>query len=189
MKVAFLDHNDSFTNNVIALLEECLPRAANIRVFSPSELIDNIKTFEPDFIVIGPGPGRPSHYPLLQDVLSTFSESPILGICLGMQAMNENQGGHTVKSLMPMHGKTSQVTHNGSSIFNEIPTDFCCMRYHSLQVELGNGVQVLAEVDEIPMVIQIDNKPQYGIQFHPESFASEYGHKLITNILEACGAN
>lgn len=189
MKVAFLDHNDSFTNNVIALLEDCLPESANIRVFLPNEKINTIKTFDPNLIVIGPGPGRPNHYPLLQDVLSTFSALPTLGICLGMQAMNEYQGGRTIKSLKPMHGKISIITHDGSSIFKEMPKNFRGMRYHSLQIELADSVRVLAEVDKIPMVIQVDTRPQYGIQFHPESFASEYGHTLIKNILEACDAN
>ena len=189
MKVAYLDHNDSFTNNVIALLESACNALAEVVIFSPEDTIEMVKEFMPDLIVIGPGPGRPSHYPLLQKVFQAFQEKPILGICLGMQAINEFFGGKTIESIEPKHGKVSDIHHSNADIFKGISNPFRAMRYHSLQIQATSHLQILAHSKDVPMVIKVNGKNIYGIQFHPESFGSEYGERLLQNILEVSFAN
>jgi para-aminobenzoate synthetase component 2 len=182
MRIAFLDHRDSFTYNVVALLESALPSAV-VHIFSPDAKLEEIQSFSPACVVIGPGPGSPQDYPLIRNVLSNFSDLPVLGICLGMQAINEFFGGRTIRSQFPTHGKIHAVKHNHSSIFEDIPTNFRCMRYHSLQIEPSSEVDVIAFAESVPMALKVKNKAIYGMQFHPESFGSEYGEKLIKNIL------
>lgn len=190
MRIAFLDHKDSFTYNVVALLQS-IQAEAILQVFSVDASVQSVEAFEPDWIVIGPGPGRPQDYPLLQQCLSTFiQKKPILGVCLGMQAINEYCGGKTIRAPKPMHGKTSEVRHEGDKIFNNIPSPFLCMRYHSLQVQAASSLQVVAHADDgVPMAIRLKDFPVFGLQFHPESFASQFGKEVLQNILkEAFGA-
>jgi anthranilate synthase/aminodeoxychorismate synthase-like glutamine amidotransferase len=186
MKIAFLDHRDSFTYNLVALIESALPNAS-VCIFSPDAKLEDINFFSPACIVIGPGPGSPQDYPLIPSVLKYFSHLPVLGICLGMQAINEYFEGRTIRSKVPTHGKIHFVKHNHSSVFAGIPVEFRCMRYHSLQIEPSSNVEVIAFVESVPMALKVKNKAIYGLQFHPESFGSEHGERLIKNILG--GAN
>lgn len=182
MKLAFLDHKDSFTYNLVALLEMTLSEA-EVRVFSPESHLKDIQEFQPTHLVIGPGPGCPQDYPLLKKALHSFEDLPILGICLGMQAINEYFEGKTIRSPSPVHGKIHTVIHNHSNIFQGIPEAFLCMRYHSLQIEPSPRVEVIAYAGEVPMAMKVRDKEIYGFQFHPESFGSEYGSALIRNTL------
>lgn len=179
LRLAFLDHFDSFTYNVIALLEAS-KQEVHVEVFSPLMPLQAINDFDPQVVVIGPGPGSPQDYPLIHAVLRSRQDVPTLGICLGMQAINEFYGGMTVRGI-PTHGKLSPLQFYSNPLFDGLPQGFEVMRYHSLKIQPASSVEVLAFTDDCPMAIQVKDKPTYAFQFHPESFASEYGMQLMQN--------
>ncbi len=180
MKIAFLDHFDSFTYNLIHLLGS-EPHISNLRVFDPTCSQDSIMTYRPDVVVVGPGPGRSEDYPLTKNLLNLIvGKIPVLGVCLGMQALV----GRSQKCAQAFHGKTSMVFHDNSKIFEGVSNPFRCMRYHSLQISPDNDGICAWSDDQVPMAIHLPRKKALGLQFHPESFASEYGGRIISNFLE-----
>ena len=138
--------------------------------------------------MISPGPGRPANSGLTMRVLAEYyDKKPILGICLGMQCLNEYFGGKTIKAPFPVHGKQSEVfIVENSIIMNNLKKPIMVGRYHSLIIsELSSDLQVTADTsDKLPMVIEHKYLPIYGIQFHPESFLTEQGSIMIKNFLE-----
>ena len=142
----------------------------------------------PEAIVISPGPGTPAQAGIIIDLVrQAAGKIPIFGVCLGMQAIGEAFGGQVVRAPSQMHGKVSNVTHENQGVFKNIPQDFAATRYHSLVVErasLPAELIVTAETDGVIMGLQHKTMNVHGVQFHPESIASEHGHKILKNFLD-----
>jgi anthranilate synthase component 2 len=165
---------------------------ADLKVVRNDELtVDEIAALKPDKIIISPGPATPNEAGVSLDVIERFKdEIPIFGICLGHQSIAQAFGGKVVRAKRMMHGKTSIVETKGNCpIFNKMPETFRATRYHSLIVEQDNLPEVIEPTaystdDHEIMALQIKDRPIYGVQFHPESIMSEFGHEMIGNFLK-----
>jgi len=183
-----LDNYDSFTFNLVQMfrhydLEVSVARSDKINV-------EEVRRKGPDYIVVSPGPKAPASAGVSVELIQAlYRVVPILGVCLGMQCINEAFGGVTVRAPLPVHGKTSEVTHTGTGLFSQVPSPFQVARYHSLAVSgLSPELEVSAtSSDGVVMAIQHKTARLSGVQFHPESFLTEHGFKLIENFL-ASGA-
>ncbi len=184
MKILLYDNYDSFTYNLLDYLGQCGARCTVIR--NDEKTTEEILEMQADGIVLSPGPGRPSASGGLMDLLQYIPEHlPVLGICLGHQALGEHYGAKLVKAARPMHGKTSAVLHTGHAMYEQIPTRFEVMRYHSLALEeLPAELEATAVSDDGTLMSLAHKKlPRWGVQYHPESILSEYGLTLIHNWL------
>ena len=185
--ILVIDNYDSFTYNLVQYLGEL---GADLKVFRNDKItIGGIKKMKPAKILISPGPGVPKDAGVSEEVVKVFGkETPILGVCLGHQAIGEVFGGRIVSAKSLMHGKTSKIYHNGKDIFKGIKNPFDATRYHSLVVERKSFPKVLnitAETkDKEIMGLQHKTYPIYGVQFHPESILTVEGKKLLKNFLE-----
>ena len=184
MRLIMIDNYDSFTYNLVQLFYEF---DIEVIVYRHDETtLRNIEQLRPDWICISPGPKDPAHAGISKAVVETFGPSvPILGVCLGMQVINEVFGGKTVKAPVPVHGKRSLTTHTGTSIFAGIPSPLWVARYHSLCIEPHSHVILPLAFAEDRVIMGIEHRfwPVYGVQFHPESFMSQYGLHLVENFL------
>lgn len=180
--ILLLDNYDSFTYNLQHYIsrtgEEC-------QVVRNDEVdIKTVRGIQPDAIVISPGPGRPEESGITMQVIEAFhQELPILGICLGFQAVGEFFGAKLVHGPEPVHGKTSMMTHKGGPLFEGVPASFEVMRYHSLVIEaLPDCLEALGETaDGVCMALRHKQLPAYGLQFHPESILTEHGFEILNN--------
>lgn len=185
--ILLIDNYDSFTYNLYHYLIEAGEK--NVLVKRNDEIsLDEIEKLNPRAIVLSPGPCTPNEAGICLDVIKTFKDKyPILGVCLGHQAIGQAFGGNIIKTY-PMHGKISDVYNNGKNIFKDVPSPFKATRYHSLIIEketCPSDLEVTAETkDKIIMGIAHKKYKIYGVQFHPESIASEHGHQIIKNFLE-----
>lgn len=185
--ILVIDNYDSFTWNLVHYLEELGSNTEVVRndSFSVSELLSK----SPDGVVLSPGPKTPNDAGVCLDFLLKAPDSlPIFGVCLGHQSIGQAFGGEVISAQSVLHGKTSTITHVGGDMFKNIPKMFEAVRYHSLAVKrhgLPNTLKVEAETDdgEIMALSHID-RPVFGVQFHPESIGSEYGHTLLKNFVE-----
>jgi anthranilate synthase component II len=179
-----IDNYDSFTYNLVQLF---LKFGLEVMVFRNNEItLDRIRGLGPEWICISPGPRDPAHAGISKSVIEELgAEIPILGVCLGMQAINEVFGGRTQRAPLPVHGKTSFVLHEGESIFENIPSPFMAARYHSLCIEIGSEeiVSLASTPEGVHMGIRHRTLPIFGVQFHPESFMSNFGPELVENFL------
>ena len=183
-KLLVIDNYDSFTHNLVQMfmhydLEIMVFRADKINVKQAVRL-------RPDYLLVSPGPKDPADSGVSVDLIRAFSGViPILGVCLGMQCINEARGGRTVKAPVPLHGKTSRVFHDGAGIFSGLPRPFIAARYHSLMVDPEDtALRVTAKTDDgIIMGLDDPERNIHGVQFHPESFMTECGFTLIENFL------
>lgn len=184
-----IDNYDSFTYNVV---QYCRELGADLKVIRNDEMtIDEIKALNPEKIILSPGPATPDDAGVTLGVIKAFAETtPIFGICLGHQSIAQAFGGEVIRAKNMMHGKTSQVSIDAeTSIFESLPSEFRATRYHSLTVNKENLPESIIvtshsmDDDEI-MSLQIKDKPIYGVQFHPESIMSEYGHEMLDNFLK-----
>ena len=187
MKIILLDNYDSFTYNLVHYLGELGAEVTTLRNDVVS--VDDLLAQKPDGIVISPGPGTPQQSGICLELIKVASgKVPIFGVCLGMQAMGEVFGGKVIRAPKPMHGKVSQITHDGNGIFARIPSPFNATRYHSLIVEkesLPDCMKITATTEDgLIMGLQHKVHNTHGVQFHPESIASEYGHSIIKNFLD-----
>jgi len=184
MRLVIIDNYDSFTYNLAQLFYEL---NVEVTVFRHDETdLAEIGKLHPDWICISPGPRDPAHAGISKAVVEHFAPRiPTLGVCLGMQVINEVFGGRTIKAPVPVHGKRSMVTHTGRGIFRDLPSPFCVARYHSLQIERRSAfiVPVANADDGVPMAICHRSWPLWGVQFHPESFMSDCGLELAANFL------
>ncbi len=184
MRLVMIDNYDSFTYNLVQLFYEF---GIEVLVFRNDQVsVEDIRRLDPAWICISPGPKDPAHAGISKAVIERLGpEIPVLGVCLGMQAINEVFGGKTREAPSPVHGKTSLVHHSGDSIFHGLPTPFRAARYHSLCIEIGSDMVVpLALTPEgVHMGIRHRFQPIFGVQFHPESFMTEYGIELAMNFL------
>jgi len=185
--ILVLDNYDSFTYNLVQYIGEIDPDVEVVRNDKLS--VDDIRSMRPDRIVISPGPGRPEDAGLCVDlILALGPATPILGICLGHQAIVTAYGGQIVAAPEIVHGKRSTIEHNGSPLFSSIPSPFEATRYHSLIADSNSlpGSLTVTATTGAGLVMGITHKidPVMGVQFHPESVISEHGHQLIRNFLE-----
>ncbi len=184
MKLIIIDNYDSFTYNLAQLFGRF---ALDVRVYRNDAInTDDIQSMNPDYICISPGPKTPDDAGISGDVVRRFgSRVPVLGVCLGMQVINEVFGGITKRADNPLHGKVSKIHHISDGIFTNIPSPFNAARYHSLQIiTKTEHLKILANSDDnVIMGIQHRHFPICGVQFHPESFMTEYGENIIENFL------
>jgi len=184
-----IDNYDSFTYNIV---QYCRELGADLKIIRNDEMsVREIEALHPEKIIISPGPATPDDAGVTLEVIKHFADKvPIFGICLGHQSIAQVFGGEVVRAKNMMHGKTSQMQrHSDSAIFRDIPQEFIATRYHSLIVDkdtLPDSIEPTAfsNDDNEIMALKIKDKEIYGVQFHPESIMSEYGHKMIGNFLE-----
>ncbi len=185
--LALIDNYDSFTYNLVHFLGEL---GAEVTVWrndaiTVAELLDR----SPEAVVMSPGPCDPDRAGIcLEMVEKGAGRLPLLGVCLGHQAIGQAFGGRVVRAPYVMHGKLSAVHHNGTGVFAGLPNPFEATRYHSLVVErdsVPEGLEVTAETEDgVVMGLAHRELPVHGVQFHPESIASEHGHALLRNFLD-----
>ena len=185
--ILVIDNYDSFTYNLVQYLGEL---GAEPKVYRNDAItIDQIRELKPERIVISPGPGVPGDAGISVAVVRAFAEEiPILGVCLGNQAIGEAFGGRVVRAERLMHGKTSEICHDSATIFRGLPYRFKATRYHSLIVE-KEGLPDILEVsattpDGLIMGLRHREYRVEGVQFHPESVMTEHGKKLLQNFLK-----
>jgi len=184
--IVMIDNYDSFTYNLVQYLQRI---GADVRVFRNDAVsIPEIRALVPAGIVISPGPGRPENAGISLSLIRELSgQVPILGVCLGHQAIGVAFGGHVGHAKQLMHGKVSRITNDGKSIFRGIPSPFKAMRYHSLAVSrnhLPDCLEISAEtVDGEIMGVRHRQYPVEGIQFHPESIMTPVGKRLLRNFI------
>jgi len=185
--ILVLDNYDSFTYNLVHLVGRHTDDLKVIR--NDDWTIDEVRAHAPEGIVISPGPGRPAEAGLTEPVIEALGDAtPILGVCLGHQAIGDVFGGQVVQASELMHGKTSPVHHNGTALFDGIDPTFDATRYHSLVVDRDSfphdALEITAEADDgTIMALQHREYPLYGIQFHPESVMTTPGPRIIANWL------
>lgn len=188
--IAVIDNYDSFTWNLVQVLGTIDP-GLTIRVFRNDEIsVDQLAALDPTHVIVSPGPCTPREAGVSNDVLRHFcGKKPLLGVCLGHQCLAHVHGGKVVRAARLVHGKTSLVRHNNTGVFAGLPNPFAATRYHSLIVEPGSlppEFEVCAVCDDNPneiMGLRHLHEPVFGVQFHPESFLTLEGPKLLANFL------
>ncbi len=187
-----IDNYDSFTYNLVHFLGEL---GAECEVHRNDKIsAEQVLKKKPTAIVLSPGPCTPNEAGVcLELITKAAGKIPLLGVCLGHQSIGQAYGGKVIRAGKPMHGKLSTVHHTGKGVFKGLPKRFEVTRYHSLIVErksLPDCLKITAETDDgIIMGLQHKTHPVHGVQFHPESIASEQGHTLLANFLELAGLN
>jgi len=184
MRLLMIDNYDSFTHNLVQLFQEFDVEVVVVRHdrSTPQEL----EALHPRWVCISPGPGDPSKAGISSAVVERFRDrTPVLGVCLGMQVINEVYGGRTTRAPLPVHGKRWAVHHRGEGVFQGLPSPFQGARYHSLQVKMKSPeLEALAWCDDgVVMGLRHRALPLCGVQFHPESFLSQGGLELVANFL------
>ena len=186
MRLLVIDNYDSFTYNLVHYVGEL---GAEPIVYRNDKItLDEIAALAPDAILLSPGPKTPNEAGICLAVIDRFSPTtPILGVCLGHQAIGQAMGGDVIRAPALMHGKTSRINHTGKGIFRGLNSGFEATRYHSLIVKpetLPDTLEVTASTDDgLIMALQHKSRPLFGVQFHPESIASENGHAILQNFL------
>jgi anthranilate synthase component 2 len=188
--IVMLDNYDSFTYNLVQYLGEL---GAEVAVFRNDETtVEKIESLRPSHIVISPGPCTPNEAGITLDLVARMAgRVPLLGVCLGHQAIGQAFGGKVVRAK-PIHGKLSEIRHSGDGVFRGINAPFRATRYHSLVVEhatMPKELKVTAQTgDALVMGLQHATLAVHGVQFHPESIASEHGHLILKNFLDIAAA-
>jgi anthranilate synthase component II len=185
-----IDNYDSFTYNLVHYLGEL--GAESVVVRNDKITAEEAIAKKPKAIVLSPGPCTPNEAGVCLDLIKKAGPTiPLLGVCLGHQSIGQSYGGKVIRAPQPMHGKLSAITHTGKGVFKGLPKSFQITRYHSLIVEratLPDCLEITAETaDGIIMGMQHKTHPVHGVQFHPESIASEQGHALLANFLDLAG--
>lgn len=184
--ILVIDNYDSFTYNLVQYLGE-LGEKVTVRRNDEIDL-DGIRELAPDHLLLSPGPCTPNEAGITLEVIEAFKgEIPILGVCLGHQAIGQAFGGKVIRAERLMHGKTSPVLHNGTSVFEELPSPLTAARYHSLIVErttLPDCLEITAWTAEGEIMgLRHREYPIEGVQFHPESIVTEHGHRMLARFL------
>ncbi len=187
--ILMIDNYDSFTYNIV---QYCMELGADLKVIRNDEMsVKEIEALKPEKIIISPGPGTPNEAGITLELIEYFKNKlPILGICLGHQSIAQVFGGDVVRATNMMHGKTSKMKRVGEcAIFKDLPEEFTATRYHSLTVKKDTLPQIIeatafSEDDNEIMALKIKDRDIYGVQFHPESIMSEFGHEIIGNFLK-----
>lgn len=185
-----IDNYDSFTYNLVHFLGEL---GAEVTVRRNDALtVDEALAMKPEGIVISPGPCDPDQAGICLDLVAAAAgKLPLFGVCLGMQSIGQAFGGRIERASLPMHGKVSEIRHKGTGVFEGLPNPFTATRYHSLIVArdgLPDCFGITAETDDGQIMgLQHKEFPVHGVQFHPESIATEHGHALLANFLKLAG--
>ena len=183
--ILLVDTSDSFTWNLVHLLGDLGAECRVVRndAMTAAEAL----ALAPSAIVLSPGPSTPDEAGLCLDLVRDAGDIPLLGVCLGHQAIGQAFGGTVIRGGAPMHGKVSPVMHDGAGLFEGLPTPFAAARYHSLVIDPARAPNALQQTawtaDGVIMGVQHRTRPVHGVQFHPESIASEHGHALLANFL------
>jgi anthranilate synthase/aminodeoxychorismate synthase-like glutamine amidotransferase len=186
--VLMIDNYDSFTYNLVQYLAEL---GQEVAVFRNDEItVEQAHTLAPRAIVISPGPSAPEHAGISLELIARLAgRVPILGVCLGHQAIGQAFGGKVVRAKRVMHGKVSRVRHDGEGVFQGLPSEISATRYHSLAVArdcVPACLKVTAEADDGEIMgLRHRNFTVEGVQFHPEALLTEHGHKMLQNFIEA----
>ena len=186
--VLVLDNYDSFTYNLVQYLGELGATVTVVR--NDAESVADIAARRPERIVISPGPGRPEDAGVTMDLSRILGpKTPILGVCLGHQALGAVYGGSVIRAAVPMHGKTSTIEHNGRGVFSGLTAPFQASRYHSLVVaeeNLPGDLEITARTREEGIIMGLRHRtlPVHGVQFHPESIMTSEGRRILRNFLE-----
>jgi anthranilate synthase component 2 len=189
--ILVVDNYDSFTYNLVHYLNEL---GAETLVYRNDALsVEEALGLKPDGVLLSPGPCTPNEAGICLDLLAAAPDNlPILGVCLGHQAIGQAYGGQVVRAKAVMHGKTSPIHHEGKGVFAGLPDPFTATRYHSLSVEkstLPGVLEVTGWTDDGEIMgFSHRAKPVHGVQFHPESIATEGGHAMLANFLKLTGA-
>lgn len=188
--ILLIDNYDSFTFNVEQYLAEL---GAKVKVVRNDEIsLSQISRLKPKAIVISPGPGNPDEAGITLPLIEEFKgHIPLLGICLGHQAIGQAFGGRVKRAPRMMHGKLSEIVHDGKGLFQGLPKKFSVTRYHSLHVEeasLPSSLKITARTED-GLIMGLRHKKYFieGVQFHPESYLTEHGHSMLQNFLDRAG--
>jgi anthranilate synthase component 2 len=182
-----IDNYDSFTYNLVQYFGEL---GEDVRTFRNDEItLEEINALKPDRICLSPGPCSPKEAGICVDLLQQFAgKLPILGVCLGHQAIGEAFGGKVIRAQQVMHGKTSPINHTGVGVFKDLPNPFTVIRYHSLAIErssIPDCLEITAWTDDGEIMgVRHKDYAIEGVQFHPESILSEHGHALLRNFVQ-----
>jgi anthranilate synthase/aminodeoxychorismate synthase-like glutamine amidotransferase len=185
--ILMLDNYDSFTYNLVQYLGEL---GAEVAVFRNDETsMEEIEGLKPSHIVISPGPCTPNEAGITLELVARMAgRVPLLGVCLGHQAIGQAFGGKVVRARQVMHGKTSRIRHDGKGVFEKIDNDFVATRYHSLVVErhsLPACLEVTAQSEDGEIMgLRHREQAVEGVQFHPEALLTEHGHKMLQNFIQ-----
>jgi anthranilate synthase component 2 len=188
--ILVIDNYDSFTYNLVHYLDEL---GAQPRVWRNDALtVEEALGLHPEAVVLSPGPCTPNEAGICLDLIAAApTDLPILGVCLGHQAIGQAFGGRVVPAKTLMHGKTSAIRHSGAALFDGLPDGFTATRYHSLSVareSVPNVLEVTAWTDDGEIMgLSHHSRPIHGVQFHPESILTEGGHRLLGNFLRLAG--
>ena len=191
MRVTLIDNYDSFTFNLVHYIGEL---GADVTVWRNDEIsVEEALDEEPDALVLSPGPCTPNEAGICLDLVrAAGATKPILGVCLGHQAIGQVFGGRVVRAPVPMHGKISRVSHNARGLFRGVNGPFHATRYHSLVIERSSApddLEITAQTDDgLIMAVAHRTVPAHGVQFHPESIASEHGRTILKNFLDLARA-
>jgi anthranilate synthase component 2 len=183
-----IDNYDSFTYNLVQYLGEL---GEDVQVYRNDEIdLARVAELKPDHIVVSPGPCTPNEAGISVPLIHEFAgKIPILGVCLGHQSIGQAFGGRIVHAKQLMHGKTSQIHHKNVGVFRDLPNPYTATRYHSLVIEresLPDCLEITAWTDDDEIMgVRHKTLPIEGVQFHPESILTEYGHELLQNFLKA----
>lgn len=187
-----IDNYDSFTYNLVHYFQELGAPIEVVR--NDAVCVSDVLAMDVQAVVLSPGPGRPEGAGICLPLIEAAADKglPLLGVCLGHQSLGQAFGGRVVSAPTLMHGKVSSIDHDGSALFGGLPRPFDVTRYHSLIVERSSlpacfNVTAWTE-DGIIMAMEHQSLPLYGVQFHPESIATQYGHALLANFMKCAGA-
>jgi anthranilate synthase component II len=186
--ILMIDNYDSFTWNIVQYLGELGARVQVVRNDEAS--VDDLIALRPERVVVSPGPCSPNEAGVSLEAIRRFAgRVPVLGVCLGHQAIGQAYGGRVVRAMTLMHGKVSPITHTASGLFEHLPSPFIATRYHSLAVEratLPDCLEVTAWTDDGEIMgLRHRTLAVEGVQFHPESILTEHGHEMLRNFLNA----
>lgn len=186
-----IDNYDSFTYNLVHLIGT-VGRGRRIEVVrNDAASTRELLALEPDAIILSPGPCTPTEAGVCLDLVRSARDIPVFGVCLGHQSIAQAFGGSVPRAPTLMHGKVDDVFHDGTGVFEGLPSPFRATRYHSLTVEeatLPDGFVVNARAGDVVMGLRHETRPHHGVQFHPESIASEHGEGLVANFLAIADA-
>lgn len=190
MKIILVDNYDSFTWNLVHYFGSL---GADVEVIRNDAIwAEDLLAKKPEAIVLSPGPCSPKEAGICLEVIAQANgQVPIMGVCLGHQSIGDAYGGDVIRAPEPLHGKMSTITHRAETLFKGIDGPFQATRYHSLIVDrntLPDCLAVTAEVDGLIMALSHKSHPVHGVQFHPESIASQHGHLILKNFLDLAAA-
>nr|WP_306266248.1 aminodeoxychorismate/anthranilate synthase component II [Pararhizobium sp. IMCC3301] len=182
-----IDNYDSFTYNLVHLIGQLGVKLEVVR--NDKIRVEDTLALNPEGIILSPGPCTPNEAGICLDIITAAAgQMPIFGVCLGMQAIGQAYGGNVIRANRLMHGKMSDIVHDGTAMFRKVPSPFRATRYHSLVVEdasLPETLQITAKTDDGSLMgLSHTSHPVHGVQFHPESIASEHGDTIMRNFIE-----